>query len=111
MAPGAFIAVSGFAARVVALESTGRGLVIRYAARRPFVVPWSGCVELRPPRTPLGGWRVSAVGGSRTLMPTDVLGHERILEDLIVGSGLVFRGHSWRAPAALAPEGAVSPAA
>jgi len=111
MAPGAFVAVTGFAARVVALESTGRGLVIRYAARRSFFVPWSGCVELRPPRTPLGGWRVSARGGSRTLMPTDVLGHERMLAALVTGSELVFQGGAWRARPASACGGAVSPAA
>jgi hypothetical protein len=111
MAPGMFIAVSGFAARVVALASTVEGLVIRYAARRPFLVPWSGCVELRPPRTPLGGWRLSTRRGSRTLMPTDVLGQERVLDALIMGSGLVFQGRSWRAPAVLALGGAVSPAA
>lgn len=105
---GAVVAVSGLTARVVAFEVEDAGLVVRYAARPSFELLWSDCVELRPPRTPLGGWRVIGVDRSRTLMPSDVLGNAWVLEAVVVRSGLLFRDRSWRSPQILAPGDAIS---
>ena len=89
------MAASGFAARVGSLEVAGGGLTVRYAARRPFEVSWSDLRELRPPRWPLGGWRLIGEAGSRTLMPSDLLGHEWVLDAIIDRAGLQFGEGAW----------------
>lgn len=95
---GILVAVSGVIARVTAVEVTPTGLVVRYAARRPFELPWGACRVLRPPRWPLGGWRVMGPAGNRALMPSDLLGSERMLDGIIGGAGLRFAGREWRRP-------------
>jgi hypothetical protein len=93
---GALVAVSGFAARVISVEVAGCGLTVRYAARRPFERSWSDLHTLRPPRWPLGGWRVVGDSGSRTLMPSDLLGAESLLDAIVHGASLRFSGREWR---------------
>jgi hypothetical protein len=52
-------------------------------------------IALHVPRTPLGGWRVRAIDGSASLMPSDVLGREEALEAVVVRAGLVRSGRGW----------------
>jgi hypothetical protein len=89
------VAFSGFTARVGSLDVAGGGLTVRYAARRPFEVSWSDLRELRPPRWPLGGWRLIGEAGSRTLMPSDLLGQEWVLHAIIDRAGLRFGEGAW----------------
>gem|GEM_PF-1887863 len=93
---GAGSAAAAVQARVAALEWSSRGLVVRYGRRAPFVLAWADCSALSPPRTPVGGWRVAGRHGRRTLMPSDLLGHEQLLAVVIRESGLRFDGRMWR---------------
>ena len=92
---GALVAVSGFTARVASLDVAGGGLTVRYTARPPFKVSWSDLRELRPPRWPLGGWRLIGEARSRTLMPSDLLGQEGVLDAMIDRAGLRFGEGAW----------------
>src|SRR5205814_390852 len=71
------------------------GMVIRYARSPPHAVPWAGFVALRPPRWPMGGWRLDASAGSRSLMPSDLWGNEDVLDAIVERAGLTFDGRSW----------------
>jgi hypothetical protein len=94
-AGGLFVVGVGLAARVTGLMANGSGLVITYAARRPYGMAWEECDRLVPPRSPLGGWRVGKVQGSRTLMPSDLMGHEDVLDVIVRRASLRFDGRVW----------------
>jgi hypothetical protein len=100
---GTFVAVAGLAARVSGLDVTDVGLTVHYAARRPFSLSWTECLELRAPRTPLGGWRVTGSVRSITLMPSDVLGLEWVLREIVVRAALSYDGGAWSRPAWVSP--------
>ena len=93
---GLLVAVSGVVGRVTAVEATSDGMVVRHSRRRPFKLAWSDVRELRQPRWPLGGWRVIGRSGSRTLMPSDLLGAEWMLDAIIDRAGLRFAGRELR---------------
>jgi hypothetical protein len=95
VAAGTFVAITGLAGRVRILEADSGGLMIRYAARAPAFLSWAECRELRPPRTPLGGWHFFGTGRSRSLMPSDLLHREWVLEEIIDSAGLSFAGRNW----------------
>jgi hypothetical protein len=98
---GAFVAVTGLRGRVRAIEVRPGGLAIHHAAGASFDLPWDRCARLRPPRAPWGGWLLARDDGARrTLMPSDLLGKEAVLEAVVVGSGLRFDGRAWRRPTA-----------
>jgi hypothetical protein len=90
------IAVGGFAWRVTRVEATATALRIHVAARPPFEATWDDVRTVRPPRTPLDGWRFETAVGARTLMPSDLLHHERVLAVALASSGLRFAGRRWR---------------
>ena len=94
-AGGLLVAVSGFAGRVGTVEVNADALWVRHAARRPFALSWSEVRMLRAPRWPLGGWCVIGARGRRTLMPSDLLGHEWVLGAVIDRAGLRFVGGEW----------------
>jgi hypothetical protein len=95
---GTLVGGSGFRARVTRVEIHPQGLVIRYRGRPPFEAPWGTCRALVPPRWPPGGWTIVTRHGRRRLMPTDVLGQERVLDLVVARSGLRFRRRRWRRP-------------
>jgi hypothetical protein len=95
---GGLVFVSGLRDRVVELVVDDRGLLVVRAGRPATRLAWSEIVALRPPRTPLGGWRVLAGKGSATLMPSDVLGREWVLGEVVVRAPLVRDGRAWAAP-------------
>jgi hypothetical protein len=92
---GGFVATTGLAARVRAVGAGRDGLIVRYAARPSFLLPWTECQELRPPGWLLDGWRVAGTCRSRSLMPSDLLGNEWVLATVIASAGLSFTGSSW----------------
>jgi hypothetical protein len=96
LAGGAFVAVAGYRARVTDIEMPPAGLVIRYARRPAFTLMWSDFRSLRPPIIPLSGWRIEGAGLSTTLMPSDLWGHEWVLDAIIGAAGLRFDGGAWR---------------
>lgn len=93
---GALVSVSGFRRRVTAVAADDRGLTIRYQAAMPFTASWTACQGLRPPRSPLGGWRIQAGGAATTLMPSDLWGHEELLDAVVDSALLRFDGRAWR---------------
>jgi hypothetical protein len=96
-AAGLFIAVAGWAARVTGFRADGRGVVILFARRPRFRVSCSELSTLRAPAAPLGGWRLGDIRGAKTtLMPSDLFGHEQLLEMIIARSDLRFDGRTWR---------------
>jgi len=95
LAGGGFIVLAGFWARVTAIEGSPAGLSIRYARRRAFTATWPECRALRPPSTPLGGWRIECVRSARTLMPSDLWRHEHVLDSIVRAAGLRFDGRAW----------------
>ncbi len=95
IAYGVFATVSGCRSRVTEMRVGATGLVIGYAHRRPFSAEWRDCSALVPPRSPLGGWRVESRSGARTLMPSDLLGHECVLAAIVGSGGLRFDGNRW----------------
>jgi len=103
IAASTFVAASGFRSRVAALDVRGAGFRIRYAARRDVFCSWSSIRSLVPPRTPLGAWRVITSVGTASLMPSDLSGHERVLDAMVALAGLEFEGRSWRRGGARAP--------
>jgi hypothetical protein len=105
-AAGLFITVAGSVARVTGFRADGGGLVILFARGRSFRASWSELSTLRVPSTPLGGWRLADVRGTTTtLMPSDLFGHEQLLETIIVRSDLRFDGRTWSREARSRPEG------
>ena len=92
---GLLVAASGLTARVVSVEVAPAGLAIRYSLRRPFELPWRDLRVVRPPRWPLGGWRLTGHEGGRTLMPSDLLGHEWVLVTVVDRAGLRFGEGAW----------------
>ena len=93
---GRFIAVTGFGWRVTGLEIADTGLTVRFGHRPSFTLAWADCTELQPPRTPFGGWKTSGRGSSATLMPSDLVGVEWVLDGAVRNSGLQFGDGSWR---------------
>lgn len=92
---GVFVARSGMHMRVTVIELGFHGMVIRYARSPPHPVPWIGLMALGPPRWPMGGWRLDASAGSRSLMPSDLWGNEEVLDAIVERAGLIFDGRSW----------------
>ncbi len=93
---GAFISVTGFFARVTSIELSPDGLTIRYRRIPAFTLRWHECLTLRPPLTPVGGWRLEAATGRKTLMPSDLWGHERVLDAVVANAHLHYSGNAWR---------------
>ena len=93
---GAFVVATGLTSRVTGIDVDGAGLRIRYAAKRSHFVPWASLRSLYPPRTPLGSWRVDSGSNSVSLMPSDLFGHERVLDVAVILAALAFDGHAWR---------------
>jgi hypothetical protein len=97
IAAGLFIAVAGTVARVSAFRADEDGFAIRFARRPSFGAQWSELRALKPPATPMGGWKLIDVREQApTLMPSDLLGHEELLSLIVVRSGLRFDGRMWR---------------
>lgn len=96
---GAAAAAAGTIGRVTSLRAGPSGLDVGYRGRAAFRPSWSEVTALRAPRWPLGGWRVDTARGARTLMPSDLLGHEHLLATVVARGGLRFDGHrSWVRP-------------
>jgi hypothetical protein len=93
---GGFVAVAGSVARVTHLRADRLGVTVRYSRGKPFSVAWSDLLTLRPPRSPLGGWRFHGRSDARTLMPSDLWGKERLLWLAAEAAGLHYDGRSWR---------------
>lgn len=106
---GAGVVGGGLTARVTALEVGRTALVVRYALRRPFVLSWVSCTAVRPPRWPLGGWRLLGPAGSRTLMPSDLLGLEGVLTTLVERTDLAAVAAVVTSAVATAPPLAMAP--
>jgi hypothetical protein len=98
VAGGAFVAVTGARGRVTSIQADRDGLTVCSSGGRPFVLSWPDVEVVRPPRTPLGGWRVQGRIGARTLMPSDLWGSEAVLPLVTRSAGLRFDGHRWRRP-------------
>jgi hypothetical protein len=100
LAAGGFVvAVSGLWGRVTAINFNQDGVIVHYAWRGPFSVRWTECSAIRPPRWPLGGWEIRrADGHARLLMPSDLLGLERLLAQAVARSHLVFDRRGWLRP-------------
>jgi hypothetical protein len=95
-AAGLFVARSGVRMRVTLIELDVHGILIRYARSPPHAIPWIGFVALRPPRWPMGGWRLDGSAGSRSLMPSDLWRNEEVLDAIVERAGLTFDGRAWR---------------
>jgi hypothetical protein len=94
---GLFIAIAGSVARVTGFHLDEERLVVLFAGRLARSVAWSSILALRPPASPFGGWKVTDARGARsTLMPSDVFGHEEILELIVVQAGMRFDGRTWK---------------
>jgi hypothetical protein len=93
---GAVVGIAGSIARVTRIRFGNDHLEILFAVRRSFIASWSDIRSLRPPGTPLGGWRLTmACGAQTTLMPSDLFGHEELLGLIVRGAGLRFDGRAW----------------
>jgi hypothetical protein len=96
VAAGTFIVVAGLVARVTRVRADRDGLVVTLARRPPFRASWDELQALVPPATPLGGWRlVGRCGKGPSLMPSDVWGHEDVLELILVRTALRSDGRGW----------------
>ena len=93
---GAFVAAVGLRSRVAAIVIEPAGLRVRYAGRPAIFRAWASIRSLQPPRTPFGAWRMDSPVGDVTLMPSDLLGHEVVLDAVVAMAGLSFDGRSWR---------------
>jgi hypothetical protein len=102
IAAGVLVTEVAVRKRVTSIELGSGEMAVLYARSPPRRLPWSGWRAVRPPRWPLGGWRLVSNGHGVTLMPTDLWGLERILERAILTAGLRFDGRDWvvREPAA-----------
>jgi hypothetical protein len=96
---GTFIAASGFGGRVAGLEIADTGLTVRFGHRPSFTLAWADCTELLPPRTPFGGWKFVGRGSFATLMPSDLIGLEWVLDEAVRNSRLQFGERTWRGSA------------
>jgi hypothetical protein len=93
---GLFVGISGSVARVTGFRLGQEKLVVHFAGRPARSVDWSSLVGLRPPATPFGGWSLTDARGSTwSLMPSDLFGHEEILELIVVRARLTFDGRAW----------------
>lgn len=99
---GIAVAVAGIATRVIELEIDEEALVVRYRLRTDFVARWDRVSALSPPRLFLGGWSVKVrpagpdgPNAVRVLMPSDLWGHEWILEAVAERSGLTYHRGRW----------------
>src|SRR5262245_21124282 len=90
-----FVLAAGALLRVTGLEVDDRGLTVRYAARRPRRIRWDECRALRPPAVPQAAWRIVGATGSISLMPSDLIGNEALLADVVRRSGLRFERGTW----------------
>ena len=97
-AGGLVVVATGWARRVTEVAARPSGMRIGYRTGRAFELRWEDCRSVRPPRTPLGAWRIEGRAGSRSLMPSDVLATRWALETTIAQPGLVFRSGAWRRP-------------
>lgn len=95
LAGGAFVAFTGFRSRVTRIETGPHGVTVAFALKPPFHLSWPDLVAVRPPRTPLGGWRLVGRGIGRTLMASDLWGHEDLLRVAVAAAGLDFGGGRW----------------
>jgi hypothetical protein len=94
---GATVAISGLAGRVTAIMVVPGGLVVRYAGRHAYTIAWGECASVRPPRWPLGGWRIERTdGAARILMPSDMHGLDWVVPAAVRRAGLRFEGGRWR---------------
>jgi hypothetical protein len=109
LAAGLAVALAGVARRVRAVEAASRELLVRYGVGPPFRLPWSACSTIRPPRTPVGAWRLVGPAGAARLMPSDLLGREVVLRVLVERSGLRFDGRAWTRTAAAVGGSAAGP--
>jgi hypothetical protein len=101
---GVFVTVAGVGWRVSALGVRHEGLTIR-RFNHVALLPWGAITRIEPPRSFLGGWRISSPGGVQVLMPSDVLGNEWWLAHAIRAGGLCFSEGAWqRGPPARPPE-------
>ena len=90
LAFGAFVLWTGVLGRVTFVDANPLGLVIGYPRRAPFWLPWSDCIGLRPPRTPVGAWRIDGRAIRRRLMPSDLWRREALLSAIVVAADLRF---------------------
>lgn len=82
--PALFVALAGSARRVAGFAVTGEGLEIRYATGANVMLAWDGLEQLEAARTPIGGWSIRRRDGPPvTLMPSDLIGNERVLQEAI----------------------------
>lgn len=100
-----FAASAGVGQRVTAVEVTREGLVIARASGTGQRAEWAGIRELRPPRWPLGRWQVRSGTEAISLMPSDLLGGEDALTEIVRRSDLGFRRGRWRRPGGVDPGG------
>jgi len=80
---GAFVAVTGFLRRVLTIGVDLGGVRVEHRRGHPFAAAWDQIGELRPPRTPLGGWTIVAEQRRCTLMPSDLWNAEAELAVLV----------------------------
>lgn len=93
---GLFVAIAGSVARVTGFRLGQEELVVLFAGRPARSVAWSSLLGLKPPASPFGGWRLTDASGARwSLMPSDLFGHEEILELIVVQAQLRFDGRAW----------------
>lgn len=100
LAAGAAIGWSGIRSRVTGLDVRLDALIVRRALRPPVVLPWDRIRSIRPPASPIGGWRLGTAGASIVLMPSDVRGNEDVLALAVRRAGLRFDGRAWSRPLA-----------
>lgn len=98
---GCFVLYSAVRSRVRSIAASADGITIRYARGRSTTMAWSDCRGLRPPRTPMGGWRLARPSGVVTLMPSDLLGLEAVLASVVVLGGLAHESGRWSRPGCL----------
>jgi hypothetical protein len=94
-AGAAFVLATGSLLRVTRLEVDDRALTVRYARRRARRLRWDDCRALRPPALPLLAWRIVGAAGTISLMPSDLLGNEPVLADVVRRAGLTFDRGTW----------------
>jgi hypothetical protein len=95
---GVAVAAFGLSGRVTAIGVLRDGMIVHYAGRPSFLVPWAECATIGPPRWALGGWRIERTDGvGRILMPSDLFGLDA-LGSAIRHAGLRFDGRRWTRP-------------
>jgi hypothetical protein len=95
LAVGAFVAGAGGLFRVRSLSIALDALAIDRPVR-PRRLRWATIRAVVPPRWALGGWRLVAGDRTVTLMPSDLLGNERVLAEAIRRCDLGWSGGAWR---------------